>query len=688
MRLLEPLTLRNVTARNRILFGPHETNLGQGRALSDRHLAYYERRARGGVGIVVAEEASVHDSDWPYERSPLATECANGWRELADCCHRHGALAFAALGHSGGQGSSAYSQAVLWAPSGVPEVNTREVPKVMETEDITAVLRGFEEAARRAAASGLDGVEVNAGQHSLLRQFLSGLTNLRGDEYGQDKLRFAREALAAVRRGLGSQPVLGLRLSCDELAPWAGITPEAAAGLATELASLVDYLVVVRGAIFSVAATRPDMHDPPGFNLELCGQIRTALQGAIPVFAQGSIVDWQQAEQALADDCADGVEMTRAQIADPDLVAKLVAAQAERIRPCLLCNQRCKVRDNRNPLVSCVVEPRSGYEWHDPDVDRLVIAAAAQAAVGKAEVLVIGAGPAGLECARVLASAGQPVQVVDAGRVGGLPRVASVVRGRHRLALASAWLETECRRLGVKLIEGSATTPQAAAAHPGPVVVATGGRDRPPDYEIVEGAHVVSAAELVSAGFAATEPVSAGFAAAEPVAAGFAAAESMAPGRRRPDGPVVVWDPVGGPIAVGIAEELAARGHDTMLVTPDVVIGTQLSLSGDLAPANVRLHQAGVELVKRATLRRVEPGRVVLEDRFAGNLVEREAGWLVDCGHRLPDDAAWPADALRIGDAVAPRTIHEAILEGRRAALTLLEAQGAHGPRRTVEAAR
>jgi 2,4-dienoyl-CoA reductase (NADPH2) len=672
--LLEPLTLRNVTARNRILFGPHETNLGQGRALSDRHLAYYERRARGGVGILVAEEASVHDSDWPYERCPLATACAEGWRELADCCHAHGALAFAALGHSGGQGSSAYSQSVLWAPSAVPEVNTREVPKVMEPEDITAVLRGFEQAAGLAAASGLDGVEINAGQHSLIRQFLSALTNLRGDEYGQDKLRFAREALAAVRRGLGPNHVLGLRLSCDELAPWAGITPEAAAGLATELASLVDYLVVVRGAIFSVAATRPDMHDPPGFNLELCGQIRTALQGAVPVFAQGSIVDWEQAEQALADDRADGVEMTRAQIADPDLVAKVVAGHTERIRPCLLCNQRCKVRDNRNPLVSCVVEPRSGYEWHDPDVDRLATAAADQAPHGKAEVLVIGAGPAGLECARVLASAGQPVQVVDAGRVGGLPGLASAVRGRDRLALASAWLETECRRLGVKLIEGSATTPEAAVAHQGPVVVATGGRDRPPEYEVVDGARVVSAAELVAGGF-----VVAGFAAAELVAAPFVSADTP-----QPDGSVVVWDPVGGPIAVGIAEELAARGHNTLLATPDVVVGTQLSLSGDLAPANVRLHQAGVELVRRVVLRRVEPGRVVLEDRFAGTLVEREVGWLVDCGHRLPDDTAWPADAVRIGDAVAPRTIHEAILDGRRAALTLLETQGSHAKRRPL----
>ena len=120
MNLLEPLGLGSRTARNRIVFGPHETNLGDGRALSDRHVAYYRRRAAGGVGTVVVEEASVHGSDWPYERAPLAALAAPGWAAIASACHEEGALVIAALGHAGGQGSSAYSQAPLWAPSRVP----------------------------------------------------------------------------------------------------------------------------------------------------------------------------------------------------------------------------------------------------------------------------------------------------------------------------------------------------------------------------------------------------------------------------------------------------------------------------------------------------------------------------------------------------------------------------------------
>ncbi|HEX6787075.1 MAG TPA: 2,4-dienoyl-CoA reductase, partial [Acidimicrobiales bacterium] len=359
--LLTPVRLGSRTAGNRVLFGPHVTNLGDDdRALTGRHLAYYRRRALGGCGTIVIEEASVHESDWPYERAPLAERCADGWTRIATALQSEGALAVAALGHAGGQGSSAYSQRALWAPSRVPEVNSREVPKWMEPEDIAAVVTGFHAAAGLAAAAGLDGVEVNAGQHSLIRQFLSGLTNQRSDEWGTDRLRFARDVLATVRRALGPDRVLGLRLSGDELAPWAGITPDQAPAIAAELTATVDYVVVVRGAIYSVEKTRPDFHEPPGFNIELCRAVRQVAPDGVAVVLQGSVVDVGQAGWALDDGVADVVEMTRAQIADPDLVAKLRAGTPERIRPCILCNQTCQVRDARNPIVTCVGEPTSG----------------------------------------------------------------------------------------------------------------------------------------------------------------------------------------------------------------------------------------------------------------------------------------------------------------------------------------
>ena len=256
--LLSALALGPRTAPNRVLFGPHVTNLGDDdRRLTARHVAYYGRRARGGCGTIVVEGASVHPSDWPYERAPLAERCGDGWAVVAMACQEHGSLVVASLDHAGGQGSSAYSQAPLWAPSRVPEVATREVPKWMEPEDIEAVVAGFAGAAKLAVDAGCDGVEINAGQHSLVRQFLSGLTNQRTDEWGSDRARFACDVLAAVRAAVGPTRVVGLRLSCDELAPWAGITPEQAPGLAASLVDGVDYLVVVRGSIFSVEQTGP-----------------------------------------------------------------------------------------------------------------------------------------------------------------------------------------------------------------------------------------------------------------------------------------------------------------------------------------------------------------------------------------------------------------------------------------------
>jgi len=270
MKLLQELRIGQVVARNRVMFGPIVTNLGNDdREYTESHRAFYEARAKGGAGIIVFEGASVHESDWPYERAPLASKCESSWRMLAAAVHAHGALAIASLDHAGGQGSSAYSQAVMLAPSRVPEVNSREVPKWMEQSDIDSVVDGFAAAAESAVRAGCDGVELNIGQHSLIRQFISGLTNQRDDAYGADKMLFASQVIKAVREKTG-QAIIGVRLSCDELAPWAGITPESAVALASTLESLgADYIVVVRGSIFSVEKTRPDFHEPENFNAEL-----------------------------------------------------------------------------------------------------------------------------------------------------------------------------------------------------------------------------------------------------------------------------------------------------------------------------------------------------------------------------------------------------------------------------------
>jgi 2,4-dienoyl-CoA reductase (NADPH2) len=637
--LVEPVTLAGRTAPSRVLFGPHVTNLGRRRAISDRHVAYYAERARGGAGIVVTETASVHPSDWPYERAPLAGECGPGWHDVAEACRDHGSLVLAGLGHTGGQGSSAFSQTALWAPSPVADAVNREMPMAMELGEIGELVAGFSRAATLAAASGLDGVELDVGPLSLLRQFHSGLTNHRDDAYGEDRLRLTVEVAGAVRAALGTDRIVAIRLCCDELAPWAGVTPEHAAEQVARLADLVDLVVVVRGGPFSVSAYRPDAHVAPAFNVDLCRAMRSAAGGRTAVALQGSVVDPSTAQWALDHGVADLVELTRAQIADPGLVAAERAGRRDRIRPCILCNQACQVRDNRNPIVSCVGEPRSGHETVEPSVD-------GTDAVPR-DVLVVGGGVAGLESARVLASRGHRVRLSERDdRLGGATTAAAVGDGRERMALLVDWLVAECHRLGVELTTGRPVTVEDLdrAARNGAVVLATGSRPSPLGVPVDGHTVVVDVLTLLAGGDAAL-----------------------------PDGPVVVHDPVGGPVGVGAAEWLAALGHQVSLVTPDQIAGTQLSLTGDLAEANTRLQRAGVGRELRSLLRGVTDGWADLEDVWTGEHRQVACAALVDCTHRLPEDAlALERPELpRAGDCVAPRTILHAVLEGRRRALAI-----------------
>lgn len=471
---------------------------------------------------------------------------------------------------------------------------------------------------------------------------------MRGDDYGTDRLRFLREVLDAVRSAIGPSALLGLRLSVDELAPWAGIVPEAGAAIAVAVAPMIDLLTIVRGGIYSVALTRPDGHVEPGFAIGLARQTRLALRGAghdTPVFAQGSIVDWGQAEWAINDGAADGVEMTRALLADSDLVTKLRADTPEQIRPCVLCNQLCKVRDNRNPIVSCVMDPRTGHELGDAPEPA---APSAQRAL-----TVVGGGVAGLETARVAALRGFTVTVVETSPMaGGVLRHAARGAGRSRLALAVEWLERECVRHGVAFrlnspVDGHELDNLRAD---GLVVIATGGRHGTLPFVVDDSADLRHGVDLL----AFDDPLNA-----------------------LPPGPMVVWDPIGGPIALSVAELLAAdatrRDAGITLITPDLLVGEKLSLTGDLAPAQIRLHGLGVRLVKQALVRRVSDGKVEVEDRFSGATQVIDSAVFIACGHRLPDLYLDPDETLpQVGDRVAPRTIHEAILEGRRVAMGLL----------------
>ena len=625
MKLLEPLALGPRTAPNRVMFGPHVTNLGDDdRCFTARHVAYYERRARGGCGTIVVEGASVHESDWPYERAPLAARAEPGWAAIVAACRPHGALVLASLDHAGGQGSSAYSQAPLWAPSRVPEVASREVPKWMEPEDIAAVIDGFAAAAQRAVAAGCDGVEINAGQHSLIRQFLSGLTNHRDDEWGADRSHLARSVIGAVRRAIGPDVVVGLRLSCDELAPWAGITPEMAPGLAAELVDVgVDHLVVVAW-LDLLDRTDPSRLPPAG---RLQRRPRRCRQ------ARG-----RRARRAA------GLGRRRR----PGRVG------ARRVRRSAALRRR---RDDPRPDR----RPRHGRQGARRR-------ARAHPAVHPLQPDVPGA------------RRPQPARHVhrraDLRTGDGGPRLVRAGEARHATCRSSAadrpaWRRHGSRRPAATVSSSSSERPtlggMAAVAGPNGALVdwlareverlgvdvRTGSDDVPPGTAVVQCTGSITGHPRVRGRRRGGRDRR-----RRPAPRRGDAARPRRRRRVRPDRRADRCRPRRG--ARPASRPRHPGQHRRQRAGPQRRPGT-----GQRAPRpRRRAHRTARPAV------RVEPEGVTVGDRYSGAERLLPCAALVDCGFRLPSEPI-PGAVAAAGDCVAPRTVHEAILEGRRVALAL-----------------
>ena len=443
MNLLTPLTLGPCEATSRVMFGPHVTNLGDDdRRFTSRHTAYYARRAGRRLR---------HHRDRGRQRARQRLALRTGtvgqplWSGLArrspTPATSTDALVIASLDHAGGQGSSAYNQLPLLAPSRVPEVNSRETPKWMEPDDIDAVIAGFAEAAGIATNAGCDGVEINAGQHSLVRQFLSGLTNHRDDPWGQDRLLFARQVIAAVRP---HTPLLGLRLCCDELAPWAGITPDMAPADRRQPRCRRSSTTSWSCAVRSTPPRRPGPTSTsrPGSTSTSAERSRPRCSPT-PVFLQGSIVDCGQAEWALDEGVCDGVEMTRAQIADPDLVAKLrCGSRRPRSAHASAATRRARCATSATRSSAASASRRQDERPRTPIGTRR---RPSRATSSSSAVVSPGWRQ---RASRRLAGTTSPCSTRPIMSAGWRQSPVPVLRW-------SPWLESECRRLGVEITTGA-----------------------------------------------------------------------------------------------------------------------------------------------------------------------------------------------------------------------------------------
>jgi 2,4-dienoyl-CoA reductase-like NADH-dependent reductase (Old Yellow Enzyme family)/thioredoxin reductase len=676
-RLFQSLKIGPRETRNRILFGSHTTNLAHHNLLSQQHADYYAARAGGGAGIVVLEEHIVHPSDMPYESAVLGylPATAQAVANVAERVHAHGALALVQLNHNGQQSTSYHHQREMWAPSPVPDVASREVPKEMEQADIRAVIEGFAQVARTVTQAGADGVELQVADRSLLRQFLSPLTNQRGDTYGgtlENRLRFVQETLEAVHAAIGTSSVLGMRFCADELAPWAGLTPEQGLEIARLLTTTerVDYITVTMGSIFSthMFPFQASMHVLPGYAAHLAGAIKAAV--GIPVFAAGRIMTAAQAERVLAEGQADGVEMIRALIADPNLPRLSQAGHTGRVRPCIACNQGCQVRGEMNATISCNVNPdvihaqplhpsggnslpvgasrrgEGGEEWQGgPLWSPALPGDGVQALYGRPLVLIIGAGPAGLEAARTAALRGRQVILYErAAAPGGTVALAARGPGRGELQLITGYLQSEVERLGVELRTGiEVTVEMILAQQPHTVIVATGAHTDPgllpiPGHNLP---HVTDVRRVL-----AGDPLE---------------------GQR-----VVVIDETASHGVLSAVEMLAMAGKSVELVTGDFYAGRDLVPTHDLVLWKQRVLPHDVIITPHTSVVRIEPGQVIVVDRFAEGERALPADAVVLGTYERPSQELYMAlkgrvpRLFRIGDCVAPRRIEQAILEGRQ----------------------
>ncbi|MGZ4565782.1 MAG: mycofactocin system FadH/OYE family oxidoreductase 2 [Blastococcus sp.] len=642
-RLFSPLAIGPVTVPNRVVFPAHLTNYAVDGLPTARHAAYYGARAAGGCGLVITEEHTVHPSDGAYEKAIRGYDPAvlPGYRRLTDAVHTAGGVVFAQLNHHGGQGSGLYTRRPLWAPSAVPDPLFREVPRAMDADDVAAVVAAFAEVAARCAEGGFDGVEVQASQSALLRQFLSRATNRRTDGYGgplENRARLLFEVLTAVRAAVGPGVAVGVRLAGEEHVD-DGTTLDECVAVARLVAGRVDVVNTTVGvATATLGRVVPPMTTQPGYALHVAAAVRAAI--GVPVIGVGRFVEPAQAEQALADGACDLVGVVRGQIADPEFAAKARAGRPGEIRTCLGCNQECVGRVGRGAALGCVQNPSAGRETLPAPRRR-----------GR-RVLVVGGGPAGLRAAAAAAEGGHAVTLVErSAEVGGALALAARAPGREGLWPLVLDAAAACRRAGVELRTSvPADVDLVLAESPDVVVLATGARPERPAWAV--GERVVDVREVLA-------------------------------GRAAPVGAVLVVDELGTAAATSVAELLGSRGCAVEVTTPAMVVGQDLGVTLDRERWQRRAAELGIAQSTDRLVRSVVAGErltVELVEHPTGVAETREVDWVVGATHPRPDDALGHAlegsgiEVHRIGDCVTPRDAGAATREAERLAARLIRA--------------
>jgi 2,4-dienoyl-CoA reductase-like NADH-dependent reductase (Old Yellow Enzyme family) len=659
--LWSPLSVGPVQVKNRVRMTPTSPLYGENEVLSDRQIAYYAERARGGVGMVTTEQQFGHRHSMGGFRgsvSALKPEAIPRFAELAELAHAEDCRVFVELLGAGAHDSS-YGPVdgwhPVWAPSRIPSAAYGETPVVMDSAFIAELVVDFAQAAANVQLGGLDGVELHGTHGYLIQQFLSPIYNRRIDRYGgsvERRCQLALDIAGAIRDRTG-EFALGIRLSLDEFLGPAGIGQAEAEEQLDVLAGsgLFDYFDISCGGFTNIhRAVAPMGAAEDGFLVEHARRATEIVAGRALVFAVGKIRDLELAERIVADGDADMVGMTRAHIADPLIVEKALTGRRDEIVKCVGANE-CVARLFKNRELVCMMNPATGRErvWGSGTLRPATVAR---------RVAVVGGGPAGMRVAAVAAERGHDVGLYEreselGGHLNLLKRLPT--RGEWQTAIEN--LGRPLDALGVRVLTGVEATPQLlSSGEPDAIVLATGATwDRTGfsplriDRDLMPGVEQSNVVDIESAIKRALE-------------------DSGSLGDR-----VIILDEGGSYLPFGLAELLSSSGCGVEIVTRHLVAGEELAESLDLPYVLPRLIEAGVRISAQHFIERIDGASVELYGIWGGpRRLETSVDTVVLAMLRTPRDRLFEElsgsgpELHRIGDALAPRRTAVAIYEGEK----------------------